>query len=163
MRQAIVVAAIVLLLLISNKVSAEKIIAQFEGLRLKAYQDTAGVWTIGYGTTKNPDTGQKIKEGDTITKAKALDWLKKDTAAFKAGVEKLVKVPVNDNQLAALTSLAYNIGLTAFGRSTLLRYLNSNVAKEQVAAQFLRWNRSGGQIVRGLTIRRKLESDLFLT
>lgn len=163
MRQAIVVAAIVLLLLISNKVSAEKIIAQFEGLRLKAYKDTAGVWTIGYGTTKNPDTGQKIKEGDTITKAKALDWLKKDTAAFKAGVEKLVKVPVNDNQLAALTSLAYNIGLTAFGRSTLLRYLNSNVAKEQVAAQFLRWNRSGGQIVRGLTIRRKLESDLFLT
>ncbi len=163
MRQAIVVAAIVLLLLISNKVSAEKIIAQFEGLRLKAYQDTAGVWTIGYGTTKNPDTGQKIKEGDTITKAKALDWLKKDTAAFKAGVEKLVKVPVNDNQLAALTSLAYNIGLTAFSRSTLLRYLNSNVAKEQVAAQFLRWNRSGGQIVRGLTIRRKLESDLFLT
>jgi lysozyme len=163
MRQAIVVAAIVLLLLISNKVSAEKIIAQFEGLRLRAYQDTAGVWTIGYGTTKNPDTGQKIKEGDTITKAKALDWLKKDTAAFKAGVEKLVKVPVNDNQLAALTSLAYNIGLTAFSRSTLLRYLNSNVAKEQVAAQFLRWNRSGGQIVRGLTIRRKLESDLFLT
>lgn len=163
MRQAIVVAAIVLLLLISNKVSAEKIIAQFEGLRLKAYQDTAGVWTIGYGTTKNPDTGQKIKEGDTITKAKALDWLKKDTAAFKAGVEKLVKVPVNDNQLAALTSLAYNIGLTAFSRSTLLRYLNNNVAKEQVAAQFLRWNRSGGQIVRGLTIRRKLESDLFLT
>ena len=163
MRQAIVVAAIVLILLISNKVSAEKIIAQFEGLRLKAYQDTAGVWTIGYGTTKNPDTGQKIKEGDTITKAKALDWLKKDTAAFKAGVEKLVKVPVNDNQLAALTSLAYNIGLTAFSRSTLLRYLNSNVAKEQVAAQFLRWNRSGGQIVRGLTIRRKLESDLFLT
>lgn len=163
MRQAIVVAAIVILLLISNKVSAEKIIAQFEGLRLKAYQDTAGVWTIGYGTTKNPDTGQKIKEGDTITKAKALDWLKKDTAAFKAGVEKLVKVSVNDNQLAALTSLAYNIGLTAFGRSTLLRYLNSNVAKEQVAAQFLRWNRSGGQIVRGLTIRRKLESDLFLT
>lgn len=163
MRQAIVVAAIVLLLLISNKVSAEKIIARFEGLRLKAYQDTAGVWTIGYGTTKNPDTGQKIKEGDTITKAIALDWLKKDTAAFKAGVQKLIKVPVNDNQLAALTSLAYNIGLTAFSRSTLLRYLNSNVAKEQVAAQFLRWNRAGGQIVRGLTIRRKLESDLFLT
>lgn len=163
MKQAIVVAAIVLLLLISNKVSAEKIIAQFEGLRLKAYQDSANVWTIGYGTTKNPDTGAKIKEGDTITKAKALEWLKKDTAAFKAGVQKLVKVPINENQLAALTSLAYNIGLTAFSRSTLLRYLNSNVAKEQVAAQFLRWNRSGGQIVRGLTIRRKLESDLFLT
>lgn len=163
MKNAIVVAAIVLLLLISNRVSAEKIIAQFEGLRLNAYKDTAGVWTIGYGTTKNPDTGDKIKQGDAITKAKALDWLKKDTAAFKAGVQKLVKVPVNDNQLAALTSLAYNIGLTAFSRSTLLRYLNSNVAKEQVAAQFLRWNRSGGQIVRGLTIRRKLESDLFLT
>ena len=163
MKNAIVVAAIVLLLLISNRVSAEKIIAQFEGLRLKAYQDTGGVWTIGYGTTKNPDTGQKIKSGDTITKAKALDWLKKDTAAFRAGVQKLVKVPVNDNQLAALTSLAYNIGLTALSRSTLLRYLNTGVSKDQIAAQFLRWNRAGGQIVRGLTIRRKLESDLFLT
>ena len=163
MKNAIVVAAIVLLLLISNKVSAEKIIAQFEGLRLEAYPDSAGVWTIGYGTTKNPDTGAKIKQGDKITKAKALDWLKKDTASFKAGVQKLVKVPVNDNQLAALTSLAYNIGLTAFSRSTLLSLLNSKVNKELVAAQFLRWNRAGGQIVRGLTIRRKLESDLFLT
>lgn len=163
MKNAIVVAAIVLLLLISNKVSAEKIIAQFEGLRLEAYPDSAGVWTIGYGTTKNPDTGAKIKQGDKITKAKALEWLKKDTASFQAGVKKLVKVPINDNQLAALTSLAYNIGLTAFSRSTLLRLLNSKVNKELVAAQFLRWNRAGGKVVKGLTIRRQLESDLFLT
>lgn len=163
MKNAIVISAIVLLLLISKKVSAESIIAKFEGLRLESYPDSAGVWTIGYGTTVNPDTGAKIKQGDKITKSKALDWLKKDTAKFKAGVQKLIKVPVNDYQLAALTSLAYNIGLTAFSRSTLLRYLNSNVNKEQVAAQFMRWNRAGGQVVKGLTNRRKLESDLFLT
>ena len=151
------------LILFAGKVSAAKIIAKFEGLRLRAYKDSGGLWTIGYGNTINPETGLPIKQGDVITKAKALDWLKKDTAAFRAGVQKLVKVPVNDNQLAALTSLAYNIGLTAFSRSTLLRYLNTGVSKDQVAAQFLRWNRAGGQIVRGLTIRRKLESDLFLT
>ena len=161
-KKYIVIAAIVALLLIANKVSAEAIIKQFEGLRLTAYPDSAGIWTIGFGTTINPENGQRIKAGDKITEAQALRWLKLQTQTTRAAVERLVKVPINDRQLSALTSLAYNIGITAFSQSTLLRYLNQKMDKEIVAKQFLRWNRAGGKVLPGLTKRRQLEADLFL-
>ena len=76
-KKYLIIGAIILLLLISKKVSAEKLIAKFEGLKLDAYPDTGGIWTIGYGSTRNPITGAKVKEGDKITKATALEWLKK--------------------------------------------------------------------------------------
>ena len=162
-KQFIIIAAIVLLLLLSKRVSAEKLIAKFEGLRLRAYQDTGGIWTIGYGSTKNPYTGVNVKQGDAITKATALDWLKKDIEQRQIAIRKLVKVPITSNQLAAITSLAYNIGLGAFQRSTLLRLLNEKAPIQQVADQFLRWNKVKGVEVRGLTIRRQLERDLFMS
>lgn len=161
-KRYIVIAAIILLLLISKKVSAAKLIAQFEGLRLKAYRDTGGIWTIGYGSTKDPYTGVSVKEGDAISKETALDWLNKDIAQRQVAIRKLVKVPVTANQLAALTSLAYNIGLGAFQRSTLLRLLNQKAPIQQVADQFLRWNKVNNQEVKGLTNRRILEKELFL-
>lgn len=159
----IITLAIVGLLLISRKVSATKIIAKFEGLRLRAYQDTGNIWTIGYGTTINPETGLPIKKGDVITKEKALAWLRINTAALETQIKKLVKVPINANQLTALTSLAYNIGMGAFSRSTLLRLLNNGTEKSLVAAQFMRWNKVKGVEVPGLTNRRKLEAELFLS
>ena len=165
----IITLAIVGLLLISRKVSATKIIAQFEGLRLKSYPDSGGIYTIGYGTTINPETGLPIKKGDVITKEKALAWLRINTAALETQIKKLVKVPINANQLTALTSLAYNIGMGAFAGtknrppSTLLRLLNSGADKNLVAAQFIRWNKVKGQVVDGLTKRRKLEAELFLS
>lgn len=161
-KRYIVIAAIILLLLISKKVSAAKLIAQFEGLRLKAYRDTGGIWTIGYGSTKDPYTGVSVKEGDVISKETALDWLNKDIGQRQVAIRKLVKVPVTANQLAALTSLAYNIGLGAFQRSTLLRLLNQKAPIQQVADQFLRWNKVNNQEVKGLTNRRILEKELFL-
>lgn len=159
----IITLAVVGLLLISRKVSATKIIAKFEGLRLRAYQDTGNIWTIGYGTTINPETGLPIKKGDVITKEKALAWLRINTAALETQIKKLVKVPINANQLTALTSLAYNIGMGAFSRSTLLRLLNNGTEKNLVAAQFIRWNKVKGKEVPGLTNRRKLEAELFLS
>ena len=159
----IITLAIVGLLLISRKVSATKIIAQFEGLRLKSYPDSGGIYTIGYGTTINPETGLPIKKGDVITKEKALAWLRLNTAALETQIKKLVKVPINANQLTALTSLAYNIGMGAFSRSTLLRLLNNETEKNLVAAQFIRWNKVKGKEVPGLTNRRKLEAELFLS
>jgi len=161
-KKYIVIGAIILLLLISKKVSAAKLIAQFEGLRLKAYRDTGGIWTIGYGSTKDPYTGVSVKEGDAISKETALDWLNKDIKQRQVAIRKLVKVPVTANQLAALTSLAYNIGLGAFQRSTLLRLLNQKAPIQQVADQFLRWNKVNNQEVKGLTNRRILERELFL-
>ena len=159
----IIALAIVGLILLSTKVSAAKVIAQFEGLELKAYQDSAGIWTIGYGNTRNPYTGLPVKQGDTITKKEALDWLKITTAAVEADVKRLVKVPINTNQQLALASLVFNIGTGAFARSTLLRLLNSGADKAAVAAQFLRWNKVKGKEVKGLTRRRKAESELFLS
>lgn len=143
--------------------SAEKLIAKFEGLRLKAYQDTGGIWTIGYGSTKDPFTGARVKEGDKISKATALEWLKKDIEQRKFAISKLVKVPISENKLAAITSLAYNIGLGALQRSSLLRLLNAKAPDIEVADQFLRWNKVKGVEVKGLTNRRKLERELFLS
>jgi len=159
----IIALAIVGLILLTTKVSAAKVIAQFEGLELKAYQDSAGIWTIGYGNTRNPYTGLPIKQGDKITKKEALDWLRITTAVVEADVKRLVKVPININQQLALASLVFNIGTGAFARSTLLRLLNSGADKAAVAAQFLRWNKVKGKEVKGLTRRRKAESELFLS
>lgn len=161
-KKYIIIGAIVLLLLISKKVSAAKIISQFEGLELDAYKDTGGIWTIGYGSTKNPFTGVSVKEGDKISKETALEWLNKDIKQRQFALQKLIKVPVTANQLAALTSLAYNIGLGAFQRSTLLRLLNQKAPIQQVAEQFLRWNKVNNVEVKGLTNRRILEKQLFL-
>ena len=162
-KKYLIIAAIILLLLISKKVSAEKLIAKFEGLRLKAYQDTGGIWTIGYGSTKDPFSGVPVKEGQTISKATALSWLQKEIEQRQVAIRKLVKVPITSNQLAALTSLAYNIGLGSFQRSTLLRLLNAKAPIQDVADQFLRWNKVNGQIVKGLTNRRILERELYLS
>lgn len=159
----IITLAIVGLILISRKVSATKIIAQFEGLRLRAYQDTGNIWTIGYGTTINPETGLPIKRGDVITKDQALAWLRINIAGLERQIKKLVKVPITANQLTALTSLAYNIGIGAFSRSTLLRLVNNRADKNLIAAQFIRWNKVKGQEVPGLTRRRQLEAELFLS
>lgn len=158
-----IIAAIVLLLLISKKVSAEKLIAKFEGLKLTAYPDTGGVWTIGYGSTKDPFTGKRVKEGDKISKETALEWLKKDIEQRKFAIRKLIKVPISENKLAAITSLAYNIGLGSLQRSTLLRLLNEKAPVQEIADQFLVWNKVQGKEVKGLTNRRKLERELFLS
>jgi lysozyme len=154
--------AVLLILLIGKKVSALNLIKKFEGLELTSYPDTGGIWTIGYGNTKNKDTGQAIKPGDKIDLATAERWLKMDVAEREKKIKGLIKVSVTANQMAAMTSLAYNIGTGAFASSTLLGLLNEGVDKKLVADQFLRWNKVQGKEVKGLTNRRKIERKLFL-
>jgi GH24 family phage-related lysozyme (muramidase) len=154
--------AVLLILLIGKKVSSLNIIKKFEGLELTAYPDTGNIWTIGFGATINKDTGQSIKPGDKIDLATAEKWLKMDVAERENKIKGLIKVPVTQNMMAALTSLVYNIGTGAFSKSTLLRLLNSGSDKKLVADQFLRWNKVQGKEVKGLTNRRKLERELFL-
>jgi len=137
-------------------------IQQFEGLKLKAYKDSVGIWTVGFGNIFNLDTGNPIKEGDEISLETAERWLKIEVDNLQAKMRKVITVPLNDNQWTALTSLAYNIGFGAFKRSTLLRLLNAGASKEEVAKQFLRWNKAGGKEIKGLTNRRQAESNLFL-
>ena len=146
----------------STTSKAASIIAIFEGKKLKSYKDQAGVWTIGFGSTYNIDEKRPVKEGDTITEATALRWLKTITADLQANIKKLILVPVTQNQLDSLTSLAYNIGPTAFAESTLLEMLNAGKPKIQVADQFLRWNKVKKVVNQGLVNRRLKERELFL-
>jgi lysozyme len=127
----------------------------FEGCRLKAYKDIVGVWTIGWG-----HTGDLAYEGNEIDQATADALLCEDLEVYEQGVEKRLKVKVNDRQFSALVCFAYNVGLGAFGTSTLLKLLNSGDFKG-AAGQFEKWNRAGGKEVAGLTRRRKAERKLF--
>lgn len=141
---------------------AAAIIAKFEGKKLKAYKDQGGVWTIGFGSTYNIDENRPVREGDTISDATALRWLKTITGNLQGDINALVKVPVTQNQLDSLTSLVYNIGKTAFANSTLIKLLNAEAPKLQVADQFLRWNKVKGLVNQGLVNRRLKERELFL-
>lgn len=136
------------------------VIKEFEGLRLKAYDDGVGVWTIGYGTIRYP-SATRVKRGDTITEAQAEEYLRHDVSRFENAVNKLVKVKLNQNQFDALVSFTYNLGESSLASSTLLRKLNAGDFVG-AAKEFLRWNRAGGKVMAGLTRRRKAEHDLFV-
>jgi len=130
------------------------LIKGFEGLRLSAYQDSAGVWTIGYGHTGN------VKPGDRITQAQAEDLLQKDTAWAQQAVRDQVKVPLTQGQFDALTSFTFNLGAGALGKSTLQAKLNAgDYAGAQ--AEFGKWVHAGGQVLQGLVRRRAAEAELF--
>lgn len=130
---------------------------KFEGFVGHAYKalETEEHFTIGYG-----HYGSDVDRNDTITQTQAEILLKRDVSSFEDGVSRLIRVPVNQNQFDALVSLAYNIGLRAFGSSTLLKRLNAKDYRT-ASAQFLVWNKSGGRVISGLVNRRKQERALF--
>jgi lysozyme len=134
--------------------AALDLIRKYEGLRLQAYLDAAGVWTIGYGHTEN------VKPGQVITKDHAEQLLEHDAQLAWDTVTDLVTVPLNDNQHAALTSFVYNVGRDAFRRSTLLKKLNSG-DYAAVPSELMRWDKVKGQQVPGLTRRRIDEAHLW--
>ena len=135
-------------------------ICGFEDLRLKAYDDGVGVWTIGYGTTMI--NGTKVKKGDTCTEAQAKAYMAHDLKKFESVVNNAVTVPLNQNQFDALVSLAYNIGTGAFSKSTLVKKLNANDICG-AADQFDVWVNAGGKRMQGLVNRRVKEKSLFLS
>lgn len=133
------------------------LIKQLEGLELKAYKDSVGVLTIGYGST-----GPHVTVGMTITESQAETLLKKDLSRFEKGVDDLVTVPLNQNQFDALVSFSFNLGLGNLKSSTLLRKLNS-LDYIGAANEIPRWDKAGGKILKGLTRRRLAEKELFLS
>jgi len=133
------------------------------GLYLKAYQDSGGVWTIGYGSTYDYDKQRKVQQGDIITEAQAQKWLEMETSQNAKDIDSLVTVPLTNNQKNSLVSFVYNVGISAFKASSLLRLLNSGADKNTVAAQFDRWVYDNGVKVKGLINRRNAEKKLFLS
>ena len=130
------------------------LIKQFESLQLKAYKCSANVWTIGYGHTKN------VKEGDRISQDQANCFLMQDLYSVERAIVRLVKVKLNQNQFDALCSLIFNIGISAFNKSTLLAKLNKD-DYVGAAEQFRRWNKVNNVVMAGLVRRRQAEEDLF--
>ncbi|MDT8208195.1 lysozyme [Serratia marcescens] len=138
-----------------------ELIKRFEGLELEAYQDSVGVWTIGYGWTQAVD-GKKIAPGMKIDQATADRLLKCGVVQYEQGVNQLVKVRITQGQFDALVSFAYNLGLRSLSTSTLLRKLN-NGDTQGAADEFGRWVNAGGKRLDGLVTRRAAERRMFLS
>lgn len=145
------------------------LIESFEGLILQAYDDATdrivpvgstakGTLTIGYGHTTAAGP-PRVVVGQKITKEEADTILASDLKGVEADVNRLVKVPITQNQFDALVSFHFNTG--GLGRSSVLRKLNSN-DRQGAADALLQWNMAGGQVLRGLVRRRQAERDLFL-
>lgn len=140
----------------TRRIDAESLacIKRWEGLRLTAYRDVGGKWTIGYGHTAG------AREGMRITEREAEIWLRRDLTQAELAVDDAVKVPLSDPQFGALVSFVFNVGVGAFRRSTLLRKLNAG-DYEAVAHELLRWTKAGGKQVPGLVNRRNAEIGLW--
>lgn len=127
---------------------------RFEGVRLSAYQDTAGVWTIGYGHTHG------VKQGDTCTIEQAEQWLIEDTTWAVSVVNALVKVTLTQPIFDSLVDFTFNLGSGNFQHSQLLSLINQEKF-EEAANEFDKWDRAGGQVVAGLLRRRNAEKEEF--
>ncbi|WP_273889785.1 lysozyme [Serratia marcescens] len=138
-----------------------ELIKRFEGLRLKAYQDLVGVWTVGYGWTQ-PVDGKKVGPGMQIDQVTADRLLKCGVVQYEQGVNQLVKVKITQGQFDALVSFAYNLGLRSLSTSTLLQKMNAG-DKQGAADQFGRWVNAGGKRLDGLVARRAAEREMFLS
>lgn len=139
---------------ISDKGLAD--IIRHEGKKNAAYWDAdGGVWTIGVG-----HTGPDVYEGLVWSDQQIMDALRKDVAWAVAAVNKLVRVPLDQNQVDALVDFIFNEGVGAFGGSTLLRLLNAG-DYAGADAQFQRWDLAGGRVLAGLVKRRADEAEEF--
>lgn len=130
------------------------LIKTFEGLVLTAYKCPAGIWTIGYGHTKD------VKQGQTITASQAVEFLKQDLQVFEKAVN-TQNLNLNQNQFDALVSFTYNVGSGNFQKSTLLKKAKLNVNDPTIANEFAKWNKGGGRVLPGLVKRRESESKLY--
>ena len=135
------------------------LVKEFEGLRLKAYKCPAAVWTIGYGHTSA--AGSPMVTSDLeITRDAAEEILKRDMVQYEDGVRKLVTVGLTQGQFDALVDFAYNAGVGALQKSTLLKKVNAEKFDE-VPAEFMKWTKGGGKELPGLVRRRRAEVKLW--
>ena len=130
------------------------LIKKFEGLELEAYTCAAGVWTIGYGHTKD------VQPGDVWSEAHAEHMLEVELEEFEEYINKYVTVSLSQNQFDALVSWVYNLGPANLKASTMLKVLNDG-KYEEVPYQMKRWNKAGGKVLDGLVRRREAEALLY--
>ena len=129
-------------------------VMEMEGCRLEAYQDAAGVPTIGYGHTKN------VRMGDRITQYWAKEMLREDIEEAEWLVKEL-GVAKTEGQLDALVSFVFNLGIGRLKRSTLLKTIREGGSKAQITKEFKRWVYADGKLLPGLVKRREWEARRF--
>lgn len=147
-------------MVITNKL--KELVKEFEGCKLSAYKCPAGIWTIGFGNTIY-ENGKAVKEGDKITLERAEQLLEIILIKFIQQVGEVVKSEINQNQKDALTDFAYNCGVGNLKSSTLLKKVNKNPKDPTIKDEFLKWNKSNGKVLNGLTKRRQAESNLYFS
>ena len=138
------------------KISSDglELIKHFEGCETTAYQDSVGVWTIGYGHTKGVEEGQRCSIEDAET------MLADEMDEYEGYINNMVKVDLEQHEFVALVAWGYNLGPTNLGESTMLKVLNRGQF-DRVPSEMKRWNRAGGQVLEGLVRRRTAESLIF--
>lgn len=145
--------------MIVNDVGLKQIM-NFEGVKLKAYLDGGGVPTIGVGTIVYP-SGIKVKLGDVCTLSQALFFLKYDVEKREEYLNKILKVPLTQNQYNMCISLMYNIGNEAFKNSTVLKRINAKADRKEITKWWIVWNKDNGNFVQGLANRRLKEIEIY--
>jgi len=139
--------------------NGKNIIKSFEGCKLTTYLCSAGVKTIGFGSTII--NHKPVVEGQKITLEEANKAFDSDILVFQNNVLKHIKKPLNQNQFDAIISFVYNVGVGNFKSSTLLKKLNINPNDPTIKDEFLKWNKAAGKVVIGLTNRRVKEAELY--
>ena len=131
-----------------------ELIKKFEGCETTAYQDSVGVWTIGFGHTKG------VEEGQTCSIEDAESMLADEMDEYEGYINNMVKVELQQHEFDALVAWVYNLGPTNLGESTMLKVLNGGQF-DRVPEEMNRWTRAGGKILEGLVRRRQAESLMF--
>jgi lysozyme len=139
------------------------LIKKFEGFRSHPYLCSAGIPTIGYGSTYY-ENGVRVKLSDSpISEEWAEELLKKNVVHYDVAVNSLTRDDITQNQYDALVSFAYNVGVTNFKNSTLLKRVNANPKDPNITNQFMKWIRAGGRVIKGLILRRREEVQLYFS
>jgi lysozyme len=138
-----------------------ELIKTFEGFRSRAYRDPVGVWTIGFGHTSMAGMPE-VRPGMVVSEAEAAEILRRDVEMFARGVRERLARKLSDAQFSALVSFAYNVGLGALAKSSVLRAVNAGDF-EAVPRRLALWTKAGGRTLPGLVRRRAAEAALFVS
>jgi lysozyme len=138
-----------------SKIGLKQLTEAFEGCRLVAYPDVKGVWTIGWG-----HTGPEVVEGLVWTQEQADGQLLKDTQHAVDCVNRAVFFPITQGEFDALVDFTFNVGCSAFQKSTMLKLVNVG-AFQAAAKEFEKWEYAGGKKVAELLRRRQAEEAVF--
>lgn len=137
-----------------------ELIKSLEGYRYESYLCPAGVWTVGYGTTKID--GQPVKPNMKVPKVQAEEYLKKDLEVFEREVQTLPNVnKLEQRQFDALVCFCYNVGNGSFHRSTLRKMIIHDPNNPLISKELCKWNKANKKVLAGLTKRRAIEAAWY--